>query len=119
MRSMTHNIPSVKRKAHALENSPAASCFLKKLGLPASSPFTAVVTAWPRFSSSTVAPTPRPQERLLHGVHPAVNGWIPARRREDTQQHNAEKTAYAVHSPNVERVIPAQFILQRAGVITD
>src|SRR5205809_1147353 len=40
MRSMIQSIPSVKISAQTDENSPAASCFRKKLGSPASNPFT-------------------------------------------------------------------------------
>ena len=45
MRSMIHSIPNVKAKAQTDENSPAQSCFRKKLESPASNPFTPPLAA--------------------------------------------------------------------------
>ena len=52
-------------------------------------------------------------------IHAAVGRRIPRRRSEHAEQNNAEEAADAVHAPHIERVVPAQFVLQRAGVIAD
>ena len=52
-------------------------------------------------------------------VRAAVCCRIPRCRGEHAEQHDAEKTADAVHAPHIKRIIPAQLVLQRAGVVAD
>ena len=80
----------MKHNAQTDENSPAASCFRKK------------------------ARVAREQS-----VGAAVRRRIPRRRGEDAEQNDAEEAADAVHAPHVERIVPAQLVLQRAGVVAD
>ena len=60
------------------------------------------------------------EERCVPPSKQAVGAVrVPQLRCEHAEQNDAEEAADAVHAPNVERVVPAQPVLERDRVVTD